>query len=265
MFFKSKNDGNPPTETEQANKILLLMFAALALLIFMDNQARRHYRNLGVTKISGKKAGKKAVKVSKRKINEIRERVLPPMKRSARDIFGGVSRARSMLHEPAIPSPRSRRDLNPFPRNPDSRASTTRPLGPRGMELYFIRFRGGRSVLTRVKRNVPARDYSPMGALRILQKGALPEERGLMTVLTRSSLVLDVNIENGTALVELGSGFPRVAPRLIRDRIDQVKYTLLQFPDIKRVRFSLQGREVDELRGVPVEPARPRRVLNYRP
>lgn len=218
MFQGPKGDSGPPaSETEITNRALLVLFGLFLLLVFMDFQAKRHYRSMGLPE-------------KFRLEKPITDRGLPSAeitKRTARDIFEkadeGLTKGVAALEN----------ELK------------LRPLVEEKKEvvLHFIRFRGGKSELVRVVRKLdePA---GPREVLELLREGPRGE-KGLINAF--DSVIHDLRIENGIAIVDLDERVGRMGPRVIRDRIDQITATLMQFPQIKGVKLLVNGRPVQTL------------------
>ena len=269
MFFKSKTDGGvgPCLDNDQSNKILLLMFGSLLLLIFMDYQAERHYNNLNG------QPGERISKTPEKRLGEIKKRILMPVRRSAAEIFGAeTSRSRTRAQSKA-----EREDTNEsgYGADPDSvfNPNSAAPLLQGSVEsmeyktasLYFIRFQRSRTELVRVKRRIPAASFTPQGILELLQQGPLPRERGLLSAFNRKTNILDVQQQNDVILVDLGEGVAQNGPKIVQDRLDQIVLTLSQFPEIREVKILQNGRHVDRIGTVEVRYPKQRRIAEYKP
>ncbi len=222
-------------ETAQSNKVLLLLCAGLLLLIFMDLQAKRHARLL--TEASGGRIEERG-----RELERQIDPILRPVRRSAAEAFG--------IAQGQDPKPADHSRGGAADRERPSRE----PRGEQAIRLYFLRFHGGRPKTVAVERRLPL-PIRPQDLLAQLKRGPLASERGLLSAV-ESVQFGGVQVENGTATVEVSPHIGRNGARLVRARLDQVALTLKQLPEIKRVRLSIDGELLDIVAGVPVEPPR---------
>jgi len=267
MFFNSaKKEGEPVHESDQINKILLLLFGVLILLIFMDVQARKHYGNISATSTFNKekreyrkrggKVYKKYRRASENRLKKLNRHLTIPIKKTANEIFGIPDSDLVKNTSAIVPIKRYRRNnVYPF--------SEGKPLN-RSLYLYFIRFRGGRSELVRVKRRVDFQNYTPIRILKLLQKGPNPNERGLLSAFNQNTGIHSLRIKNGIAFLTMDNTFFRNRPRIITDRLHQIILTLTQFKEIKDVKFIADGHTVKRIGSVKITYPKRRRIVNYR-
>lgn len=115
--------------------------------------------------------------------------------------------------------------------------------------LYFIRFSNGRSELVRVRRKIgtatTALDLT--GVLLSLQKGPSLRERGLINAFTDRIPIYSIQLLQGIAVVDAGAPIGSMGVHVIRDRLDQLVYTLTQFPEVHGVRLLINGRQESHL------------------
>ena len=246
MQGSGKDGGGFDLDTAHNNKTLLLLCAGLLLLIFMDLQARRHSRHLAES------TGRTALERGQDLESKI-EPILRPVRKSAREAFGSVPEVNppsGAQAERALGKLRSALGSAGHNKEPRPGGQVT------SVRLYFLRFQGGRPRAVEVERRFVGQ-AAPEDLLRLLREGPLPRERGLLSAV-ESVPFGAVQVEDGTAIVEAGSNLARNGPRLVRARIEQVVLTLTRLPQIRRVRFSINGEVVDTVAGVPVEARLPK-------
>ncbi|TGK13049.1 spore gernimation protein [Leptospira fletcheri] len=128
---------------------------------------------------------------------------------------------------------------------------------PGEVELYFLKFFGkgnkSHSRLVRVKRNYSSGDKLHF-ILRELSKGPAPEEKtkGVLNALPQKfTYSSEYSVENGILKLSLGSEFESGAgPELLKDRVDQLCYSLLENLNIKGIKLYINGKKVHSLGGV---------------
>ncbi len=218
MFQGGKGDSGPPaSETELSNRAILVLFGLFLLLVFMDFQARRHYKNLGLPEkfrldqpISG--LGLPSSDVTRRAARDIFDKADDGLTRGVAAVEGEL-KLKPLVEE------------------------------KKDVVLHFIRFRGGKSELVRVIRKLD-KPAGPREVLELLREGPRGE-KGLINAF--DSVVNDLRMENGIAVVDLDERVGRMGPRVIRDRLDQITATLMQFPQIKGVKILVNGKPVHTL------------------
>ncbi|MBI3394510.1 MAG: GerMN domain-containing protein [Spirochaetia bacterium] len=219
--------GTQTLDTEATNRGLLVLTGLFLLLVFMDTQARRHYRSL-LPKQNG---------IERSVSDAVRESGLPgtdTIKSGAKSIFEQADDA-------------VRPELSALKAAGMEAAGSPRLKAlseTNEVSLYFIRFRGGRSELVRVKRRIDSVP-TPATLLELLRQGPGSGERGLLN--TFDANVKGVSVENGIATVDLDERAGRMGQRVIKDRLDQMTMTLSQLPGIKGVRVLINGRQVETL------------------
>jgi len=190
------------------------MVGLLILLIFMDMQARRHYRTISSSEENASDIKQKSKEKSERK--------------KAAELFASDD-------EPDIDSGKSVKEI----------ASPVHGT----IFVYYIRFRGGKSELVRVKRSGVKTPYT---AIRLLQKGPLGQETGLLNPFDSSIKVNSIAIKDNKALIDLSESMTSMSAPVISDRIDQIVFTLTQFPEVKAVSFYIEGKPVRKIGPVAV-------------
>lgn len=261
--------------TEQSNRIILLLFGALVLLVFMDAQARRHYRSLTEERAELPEISSPAVRSVPSRVQETVPSLpsAPVLKASAESILGG-----EMDRFPSATDRKERTNLkNVGEEEPgwkalddsigaghesDPGAKTTPP--PDTIGLYYIRFASGRSRLVRVHRKYDLDHMDYRHVLDLLQKGPEPRERGLLNAFDARIPIRSVSVENKIATINLGEAVGRMGRSIVRDRLDQMVLTLTQFPEIRGVSLRVEGKVIREIGSahIPVPsvlraPARP--------
>ena len=140
-------------------------------------------------------------------------------------------------------------------------ATAVRVKAPDFVYLYFIRFRNGKSELVRVRR--PIAGFAPQNSQLALQKviaqlkaGPSPRETGLINAFDRR---VDVNTlrfdeTNGVLTLDVNSAIGRLGRHVVQDRLDQMTFTLTQFPEVRGVRLLVDGQPVQSVgsQNVPV-------------
>ena len=256
MQGSGKDGGGFDVDTAHNNKTVLLLCAGLLLLIFMDLQARRHSRSLAES--TGRSVAERASDLESKF-----EPILRPVRKSAREAFGAAGG--SVV---AAPTPRkhtvdaARRRIGDALKSAGRDSAPHPAVGFTPVNLYFLRFQGGRPRAARVRRAV-AGPISPERLLQLLREGPLASERGLLSAV-ESVPFGAVHVQDGVAIVEAGSALGRNGARLVRARIEQVVLTLTQIPGIQSVKFSINGEVVDTVAGVPVQASAPKRAHRVR-
>ncbi|MCR9144288.1 MAG: GerMN domain-containing protein [bacterium] len=123
---------------------------------------------------------------------------------------------------------------------------------PESIYLYFIRFRNSRSELVRVSRPASTFRLNADGELALtevlaqLKQGPTPHEAGLINAFDRRVKINNVrlNRENGMLELDLNEAVGRLGKHVIRDRLDQLAFTLTQFPEVGGVRLRVNGESV---------------------
>jgi spore germination protein GerM len=120
---------------------------------------------------------------------------------------------------------------------------------PWKVALYFISEESGESLLVPEIRLITPTTEPEQAALRELVKG--PATEGLQPVLPRKTIVRDLEIGNGLAVVD----FSREAVRIDRGSwgealvVWSIVNTLTKFPQVEAVRFLIEGEPVESLAG----------------
>ena len=218
MLFKSDkaSEGNSEFTIEKANKTVLVLFLLLLLLLFMDFQAARH-------SAAYSEKLEKATDVS----TEALQPVIQPVRAGVDEIFGEGSNL------PEIPA------LVPV--------ATGKETAEEFFFLYFIRFRGERSELVRVRRARPESGISIYQVIESLQAGPAFQEKGLLNTFDKGIRIHQVDVQDGIAVVNVDGGIARMGSHIIQDRLDQLTATLTQFPEITGIRLLVDGHPVKSL------------------
>ncbi|MCB1320948.1 MAG: GerMN domain-containing protein [Leptospiraceae bacterium] len=118
-----------------------------------------------------------------------------------------------------------------------------------GFDLYYLRFQNGRTRLVRVRRDATAGPVSLTAVLAHLQRGPLLRERGegLLNNFDGTLEPVAVRIEGDLAIINASTSIARMSNPVISDRLDQIVYTLTQFPRIRGVVLEVNGRRVHSL------------------
>lgn len=90
------------------------------------------------------------------------------------------------------------------------------------------------------------------GAVRALLSGPTADERasGLASAIPDGTRLLDLDIDDGLATVDLSSEFAGGGGSAsMRGRVAQIVYTLTQFPTVDAVSFRIDGEAIDVLGG----------------
>ncbi|EQA37951.1 sporulation and spore germination [Leptospira inadai serovar Lyme str. 10] len=128
---------------------------------------------------------------------------------------------------------------------------------PGEIELYFLKFYGkgskSHSRLVQVKRKHVSGDKVHF-ILKELSKGPDPDEKrsGVLNALPpKFTYSTEYSVENGILRLSLGSEFETGAgPELLKDRVDQLCYSLLENLKVKGIRLYINGKKVHSLGGV---------------
>ncbi len=237
-----------PLDTYHTNRLLLILFGALALLSFMDLQARRHYQA-------------RVTLDPDERLESVRENLARPIRARAESVLQGVDEVQETVAEdaPARISAEALSSVSPLTTAAEEAASgesiagmNLRPLDAvdlqgNGIDLYFLRFRNARSELVRVRRPAQRGSVSLRRVLEELQRGPGPRERGLLNMFDEQIEIRGVRLEGGIAVVDLSEELGRMGNHVIADRLDQLAYTLTQFSGIRGVRVLVNGESVRQL------------------
>lgn len=227
MFLR--NPGTPPLDTANTNRILLVMAGVSLLLVFMDHQAGRELRNrLGDVPSRAESAVDSVEREGRPALERLR-RLDPP----------------SALPGPQLPAPVRRRAQEIFRSVSESKPgpdrASVRVNG--GWDLYYIVYKGGDSELVRVRRKWPGPAVTIKSVIQYLQKGPTAQEHGLLNPFDDRTRVVGVWLEGTELVMELDRGLLRMSEHVIQDRVDQIVFTMTQFPEVKTVRLIVDGAE----------------------
>ncbi|MCB1177853.1 MAG: GerMN domain-containing protein [Leptospiraceae bacterium] len=144
--------------------------------------------------------------------------------------------------------------------------------------VYFLKFYGSgkqtHSRLVRVKRNLKGNlGKRVWKALKELEKGPTEAEskRGLLTGLpNKFKFYKKVRLKDGVLHISLPDNFDKKASlELIQDRLDQLCFTLFEFPQIKGIAMYIEGNRVRYLKSGQISLGdiirkRNRKIVNFR-
>ncbi|MBX7058210.1 MAG: GerMN domain-containing protein [Leptospirales bacterium] len=234
--------GSAPLDTLHTNRLLLILIGGLALLSFMDVQARRHSQI-------------HALPPASERLDTVRQNLEQPLRRSASAILQGVDEIEGGAHN--APPALSAEELNspeaPQEADPSSFDSMRlRPLDAvqssrSEIELYFLRFQNAHSELVRVRRPAAPGSVSLLRVLQELQRGPTNRERGLLNMFDSQIEIRGLRLEGGVAIIDLSDRVGRMGNHVIADRLDQLCYTLTQFSSVRGVRLLVNGEAVRQL------------------
>ncbi len=108
--------------------------------------------------------------------------------------------------------------------------------------LYYFYFRNGRSQLVRVTRPASGSRLRLTTVLRNLQKGPLPAERNLLNNFDSHITVHNLYVDGNRVVIDLDEDIGRLGRHVVKDRIDQLVYTLTQFPTLQEVSILVNGK-----------------------
>jgi len=233
MFLR--NPGTPPMDTAHSNRILLTMVGVSMLMTFMDLQAARQLKDQIKERIESVPANilsgeapitADELRAARANAAEMTGNLpaLPssvqPVKQSAESIFNGV-------HTRVTERVESIR--------PDSRVSSNG-----GWDLFYIQYKGNQSELIRVHRIWPGSSVPVRTVLQYLLKGPSSQERGALNPFEGVKIVR-TQLTSGILTVECDPALLKMSSHVVQDRLDQIVYTMTQFPEIQGVRFLVDG------------------------
>ena len=245
----SRNTGNTAGgifSTEYSNKIILLLLGVLALFVFMDFQARRN-------------SAPEAAPRSSAALHP----VLEPIRDKAETVLGtsegAASGAVTPLHSLTGGADSSETGAGVYRNEPVFRPVEPENADPDSFALYFLRFKGSRlkdsrTEMVRVRRPLPDGEVTLMDIIAQLQSGPLSGERGLLNAFGDRIKVSDAYVDRGVAYVYVDKSIDRLGAHIVQDRIDQLVFTLTQFPEIQGVQLIKDGSPIESLGGgkIPV-------------
>ncbi|WCL47950.1 GerMN domain-containing protein [Leptospira sp. GIMC2001] len=130
------------------------------------------------------------------------------------------------------------------------------------VNIYFIKFFGSdnkaESRLVKVPRKLPKGADPIEFTLSELKKGPSAEEKekGVLNALpTNFSYAKSYKLENGILKIDLGGSFEYGAgPEILKDRMDQIAFSLIGISSIRGIQFTLDQKKVTSLGGdgIPV-------------
>ncbi|WP_367898757.1 GerMN domain-containing protein [Leptospira sp. WS58.C1] len=128
---------------------------------------------------------------------------------------------------------------------------------PGEIKLYFLKFYGrgnkSHSRLVQIKRKFDQGDKI-LFIMKELTKGPSAEEKtqGVLNALpNRMEYSKEYSVENGVLKLYLGPDFEAGAgPELLKDRVDQICYSILENSDLRGIRLYINGKQVRSLGGV---------------
>lgn len=116
--------------------------------------------------------------------------------------------------------------------------------------LYYLKFRGKRSNLVRVSRTM-TQNLNLQRILEELKKGPHIREKGLLNAFDDNIEIRSVRYDSRTGLVviDVNDSIDRMGERIVRDRMDQLLFTVNQFPEVRGIRLLINGKPVSSLSG----------------
>ncbi len=125
------------------------------------------------------------------------------------------------------------------------------------VSIYFIKFFGkdtkATSRLVKVSRTLPPGRDPVLFVLEELKKGPRPDEktRGVLNSLPDTfTYSKDYRIQDGILYLDLGSSIEYGGgPQVLRDRLDQISYSLIGVAGIKGIWITIERRKVSFLGG----------------
>ncbi len=279
--------GQRKVSDTELNRSLILLFITYLLLIFMDVQAKKqansHILNkaniqelngadalqplspildpekeIGLSrkiKITGQQLGDKIQTISRDQIQNTGNSPTLPV----------VSKYPTISWEAILDSLQSVRPARVIQNltvtnkeKPESKEkllqAETTVANPNGVyELYFIQYANKKNVLVATKRWTKKSPLHIKDILTQLKQGATKKERSLLNNFTPDISVLQAKREGTVAVLNLGDGMSRYGSHVIQDRLDQLVYTLTQFPEIKSVRILINGKREFFLGDIPID------------
>ena len=132
---------------------------------------------------------------------------------------------------------------------PPARKSETRT---RRARLYFVSVdNGGGIALREVNRNVEYTDAPLTSTLLALMKGPTPGEgqAGLLSAIPADSRLNEVTVKDGTAYLDFNESFRfnALGEEGLRAQLRQIVWSATEFPNLTRVQFLIEGRQVKYL------------------
>ncbi len=283
---KNDSSGGPPLDNAQSNRILLILVGTLVLLLFMDFQARRHFESVAGAPADRLNQSVEALStIDTQPIRESADEILNGASEmvgeysgqageAARDgieYAGDAARngAADAIQGAAAGAGEAAGDLidaagqetagHVRPRNVEAlnevslRPLDTVTLKDEHIELFFIQFRNGRSRLIRVHRPVPksaVRDGERITlatVLDLLRRGPELRERGLLNMFDDGIQIRSMRLDNGVLVLDLNDRIGRMGAHVIRDRLDQLLFTVTRFAEVRGVKLLVDGREIHSL------------------
>jgi germination protein M len=136
----------------------------------------------------------------------------------------------------------------PVPSDTETTETETEPSGTQTYRIWLTR---GEHLFV-VSREGPEAEGVGAEAVKLLLEGPTAEESaaGVGTVIPAGTRFLSLDIEDGTATVDLSSEYESGGGSAsMFARLAQVVYTLTEFPTVERVSFMLDGEPVDVFSG----------------
>ena len=271
---------NPFGNIEKGNRVVSLLFLVLLLLFFMDYQARRHYdssrtggesvggafdQDLEIAREELERAmqeskggqGGNAFPIDRNRGSQ--EASLQPQRAKAGTILGAWNEVKTKISAAAkkqkaseileaqskamkanailSSSPQKGKNIKSPPSPPDEIVHRLPYYW-----LYFIRFSGKKSKIVRVKRFHKPGPLRLSQVLRNLREGPNIREKGLLNNFDKRMKIHHVSRNGSRALLDLDSGLGRMGPHVIHDRLEQIAHTLTQFPQIRYVGITVDGK-----------------------
>ena len=255
----AEQGSSPAWDTERSNRILLILGGVLLVLIFMDVQARRHYEAV---------AGPDPAQYARDRLDQARDSLQAPVQATVDDIFRGAEETTEL---PAQWTEQARNQVGAAGHEALDRALEleggapatiaedigqgirVRPLDRLSytgdhIYLYFVRFTGQSTRLIRVQRSVAdRRELTVSAVLTMLKEGPALRERGLINNFGASMQIRSVRLEGRIVYLDMDDSIGRMGNHVIKDRLDQIVYTLTQFSDVGGIQLSVNGQPVSTI------------------
>lgn len=122
----------------------------------------------------------------------------------------------------------------------------------RDRPLYFIQVdRDGTILRTKVTRTIPSSDAPMLDVLQSLLAGPTSEEQGqgLRSLISPGTKILTVTVRTGTAYINFSEEFQYniYGVEGYAAQLQQIIWTVTEFPNVKDVQILIEGRRVDYL------------------
>ncbi|GHV87672.1 hypothetical protein AGMMS50267_00320 [Spirochaetia bacterium] len=134
-------------------------------------------------------------------------------------------------------------------------SQSTKPAGTE-RSLYFIRVDQGDGTILRIKANrtLPVSDSPMLDVLNTLLRGPTDAEKrqGLISLIPSGTRILTARVEGSTAYINFSEEFQTNNTHGMEGyaaQLQQIVWTVTEFPNIKDVQVLIESRRVDYLGG----------------